>query len=131
MAREKSTNRLVKFWWCAAFTAGVVVGAILLRLTDAQQTAWTVGFLGAIAAAVAIYEQFSEPGIGGAIRQRGGWASREWSQPVATRKPGGPKTGIKRGQLRAIEGRKPQVPSDAPAPSPPASGDAPPTSGAS
>jgi uncharacterized membrane protein YfcA len=131
MAREKSTNRLVKFWWCAAFTAGVVVGAILLRLTDAQRTAWTVGFLGAIAFAVAIYEQFSEPGLGGAARQRGGWASRGWTQPAVARKPNKPKAGLKRGQLRAIEGRKSQAASDSPETSPPTSGDAPPTSGAS
>jgi hypothetical protein len=131
MAREKSTNRLVKFWWCAAFTAGVVAGAVLLRLTDAQRTAWTVGFLGAIAFAVAIYEQFSEPGLGGSARQRGGWASRGWTQPAVARKPDKPKTGLKRGQLRAIEGRKSQTTSDSPETPPPKSGDAPPTSGAS
>jgi uncharacterized membrane protein YfcA len=100
MAREKSTNRLVKFWWCAAFTAGVVAGAVLLRLTDAQRTAWTVGFLGAIAFAVAIYEQFSEPGLGGSARQRGGWTNRGWAQPAVARKPNKPKAGLKRGQLR-------------------------------
>lgn len=131
MAREKSTNRLVKFWWCAAFTAGVVTGAVLLRLTDAQRTAWTVGFLGAIAFAVAIYEQFSEPGLGGSARQRGGWANRGWAQPAVARKPNKPKAGLKRGQLRAIEGRKSQATSDSPETPPPKSGDAPPTSGAS
>lgn len=131
MAREKSTYRLVKFWWCAAFTAGVVVGAVLLRLTDAQRTAWTVGFLGAIAFAVAIYEQFTEPGLGGAARQRGGWVNRGWTQPAVARKPNKPKAGPKRGQLRAIEGRKSRVAPDSPETSPPTSGDAPPTSGAS
>ncbi len=130
MARERSSGRLVKFWWAAAFTAGVAAGAVCFGLLGAQRTAWIVGFLGAVAGAVATYEQFTEPGMRAPGPARTGWARRGWPQPAASRKSVKTKPTSRRGQLRAIEGRKPAAPADPPE-SPPPSSDAPPTSGAS
>ena len=131
MAREKHSRRLVKFWWFAAFTAGVAVGAISLSVTGAQKTAWMVGFLGAMACAVAIYEQFSDSaGPRFTSRPRRVWTRRGWSQPTAPRTPVKTKPAPRRGQLRVIDGRKPAPSANSPETSPPSS-DAPPTSGAS
>lgn len=132
MAREKNSRRLVKFWWLAAFTAGVAVGAISLSVAGAQRTAWIASFLGAMACAVAIYEQFSDPAAVTRFtsRPRGGWTRRGWLHPTSPRKPVKVKPAPRRGQLRAIDGRKQTPSANSPETRPPSS-DAPPTSGAS
>jgi hypothetical protein len=61
MARDKGSRRLLKFWFVLAFTFGTITGALALKYLHAQGTLWIVLFFGAIAGAVAIFEQFGEP----------------------------------------------------------------------
>ena len=61
MARDKGSQRLFKFWFASAFTCGIAVGAFSLAYLRAQGTLWIVLFFGAIAGAIAIFEQFGKP----------------------------------------------------------------------
>jgi uncharacterized membrane protein YfcA len=107
MTRDNGSRRLVKFWSALVFTLGVAVGAIALNYLQAQRTLWLIGFLGAVAGAVAIFEQFGEardPGVRGSYKH---WQNR--GRPTfsaAPRKEAKNKPPSRRGQLRAINGKK-------------------------
>lgn len=106
MTRDNGSRRLVKFWSALAFTIGVAAGAIALTYLQAQRTLWLVGFLGAVAGALAIYEQFGETRAGGRGTYKH-WQTRgRTSFPSAPRKDSKTKPPTRRGQLRAINGKK-------------------------
>ena len=107
MTRDNSSRGLVKFWSALAFTIGVAVGALALSYLQAQRTLWLIGFLGAVAGAVAIFERFGEvPGSSG----RGSY--KHWRARSRATFTAGPRKEVKnkpparRGQLRAINGKK-------------------------
>jgi uncharacterized membrane protein YfcA len=109
MARDKGSRRLLKFWFVLAFTFGAVTGALALKYLHAQGTLWIVLFFGAVAGAVAIFEQFGEP-LGRKLRtpvSPSRWGRRvQPFEPVKPRKPAAHKHPARRAQLHAITGKK-------------------------
>ena len=109
MARDKGSRRLTKFWWVLSFTLGTAGGALSYEFLHAQNTFWIVLFLGAVAGAVAIFEQFGDP------RSRGSrgpvnpprWGGRSLpNHPPPPRKQANGKRQARRAQLHAITGKK-------------------------
>jgi len=109
MARDKGSRRLNKFWFVSAFTCGVAAGAVSLSYVRAQGTFWIVLFFGAIAGAVAIFEQFGKP-HSNSLRSPAGpsrWTRRAQPfHPAAPRKSAGGKPPARRAKLHAINGKK-------------------------
>jgi uncharacterized membrane protein YfcA len=109
MARDKGSQRLFKFWFASAFTCGIAVGAFSLAYLRAQGTLWIVLFFGAIAGAIAIFEQFGKP-HGHNLRtpaKPSRWSRRTQPfHPVTPRKPVNTKPAARRAQLHAITGKK-------------------------
>lgn len=111
MARDKGSRRLLKFWFVAAFTCGTAIGALSLEFLRAQGTLWEILFFGAIAGAVAIFDQFGEPRSRN-LRTRINPYSSRWTRriqpyhPVTPRKPANGKHPARRAQLHAITGKK-------------------------
>jgi uncharacterized membrane protein YfcA len=109
MARDKGSRRLLKFWFVVAFTCGTATGALSLEFLHAQGTLWTILFFGAIAGAVAIFDQFGEPRSRN-FRTRikpSRWTRRAQPyHPVTPRKPADGKHPARRAQLHAITGKK-------------------------
>ena len=109
MARDKSPRHLDKFWWVLAFTLGTAVGALSLNFLHGQFTFWITVFLGAIAAAVAIFEQFGDARSRGSRASSGPtrWGGRGLpSHPLPARKQTALKRPARRAQLHAISGKK-------------------------
>ncbi len=111
MARDKGSQRLFKFWLVLAFTLGIASGAFSLAYLRAQGTLWIVLFFGAIAGAVAMFEQFGKPS-GHNLRapaKPARWSRRTQPfHPVTPRKPANSKSKppARRAQLHAITGKK-------------------------
>jgi len=109
MARDKGSRRLVKFWWVLAFTLGTAGGALSSEFLHSQNTFWIVLFLGAIAGAVAIFEQFGDP-RGRASRtptNPSRWGGRSLPNHSAPpHKQANGKRPARRAQLHAITGKK-------------------------
>jgi len=109
MARDKGSRRLTKFWFMFVFTCGTAVGAILLSYLHIQGTLWAILLFGAIAGALAIFEQFSKP-HGHNLRAPLGpsrWTRRAQPfHPGTPRKPVNGKPPVRRAKLHAITGKK-------------------------
>src|SRR5579863_6766151 len=109
MARDKGSRRLTKFWWVLAFTLGTAGGALSFEFLHAQNTFWIVLFLGAVAGAVAIFEQFGDPqsrGLRGPVSPPR-WGGRNLpNHPSPQRNQANTKHAARRAQLHAITGKK-------------------------
>jgi hypothetical protein len=109
MARDKGSRRLFKFWLVLAFTGGTAVGALALSFLHTQGTLWVILFFGAIAGALAIFEQFGKP-RGNNLRapvKPSRWSRRTQPfHPATPRKPANAKPPARRAQLHAITGKK-------------------------
>jgi len=109
MARDKGSRRLSKFWWVFTFTLGTAGGAISSEFLHAQNTFWIILFLGAVAGAVAIFEQFGDQRGRGA---RAPLSAPRWSgrslpnHPLSPHKQAVGKRPARRAQLHAITGKK-------------------------
>jgi hypothetical protein len=108
MAGDKGSRRFVRFWWVLAFTLGAIAGAGSLMLAGLQYTAWwIVGVCGTLMAVTAIFESY---GDGHPILPRA--ARRRWHPPIQRHQPpigrgsAKPKDPVRRGRLRAINGKK-------------------------
>src|ERR1700726_214566 len=107
MAGDDGSRRFVRFWWVLAFIVGASAGAFSVTLIGIPYTAWgLVGFGVPIATAVGVLEWFGERRLLGPRARNG------WPKPVrmdfapGRQKSGKPKSTPRRGQLRAITGRK-------------------------
>jgi hypothetical protein len=108
MAGEKGSRRFVKLWWVLAFTIGAVAGATSIALAGLQYTVWwIVGVCGTLMAVTAIFERYgdSKPMLPRSTRRR-------WHPPLQRHPPPigrtatKPKDPVRRGRLRAINGKK-------------------------
>jgi hypothetical protein len=109
MARDKVSQRLSGFWSALAFTLGTAAGALSLEFLHAQNTFWIILFLGAIAGAVAIFEQFGAPRSNGlrAPLNSSRWTGRGLANhPLPPHKQTIGKHPRRRAQLHAITGKK-------------------------
>jgi hypothetical protein len=108
MAGEKGSRRFIRLWWVLAFSAGAVAGAASIALVGLQYTVWwIVGVCGTLIAVTAIFERY---GDGNLILPR--TARRRWRPPTQgrtippKRDLAKPKDPVRRGRLRAINGKK-------------------------
>ena len=108
MAGDKGARRFIRLWWVIAFTAGAVAGATSITVIGLQYTVWwIVGVCGSVIAVTALFERFGENRLTMPRRVK-----RSWRPPVQGgqhglgRKDGKPKSPIRRGRLRAINGKK-------------------------
>jgi len=109
MARDKGSRPLLKFWCVLAFTVGAAAGALSLEFLQPQSTVWLIVFLGAISAAVAIFEQFGDP-RGRNLRPPiypPRWSGRHQANlPMPPHKQASGKHPPRRARLHAITGKK-------------------------
>jgi hypothetical protein len=108
MAGDKGSRRFVRLWWVLAFTIGAVAGAASITLAGLQYTAWwIVGVCGTLMVVTAIFERYgdSKPILPRSARRR--WhPPLQRHPPPAGRTTAKPKDPVRRGRLRAINGKK-------------------------
>lgn len=108
MAGDKGSRRFVRLWWVLAFSAGAIAGAGSMNLAGLQYTVWwIVGVCGTLIAVTAIFERYSDSSLISSRNSR-----RRWHPPAAGRQTPAarslakPKDPVRRGRLRAINGKK-------------------------
>jgi hypothetical protein len=103
MIGDKSSRRLVKFWWVLSATVGAAGGACAASFFGLYDTIW--GLIGVglpIGAAIAVIEWRAE---GREVAARKSWPEVKPGQ-LAPRRSYGYKPTPRRGQLHAITRRK-------------------------
>jgi len=108
MAGDQSSRRFVRLWWVLAFTGGAVAGATSISLIGLQDTVWWIaGVCGSVIAVTAIFEGYGDGGL--AMPRRPNRHRRpliQSAQQMTGRKNAKPKAPLRRGRLRAINGKK-------------------------
>ncbi|MGA2409125.1 MAG: hypothetical protein ABSG46_01900 [Candidatus Binataceae bacterium] len=108
MAGDKGSRRFIRLWWVLAFTAGAIAGALSISLIGPQDTIWWIaGVCGSVMAVTAIFEGYGDGGL--ALARRSPRPRRHALQgppQMAGRKSAKPKAPLRRGRLRAINGKK-------------------------
>jgi hypothetical protein len=110
MPGDKSSPRLVRFWWVIAAMAGATAGATVVAFYGLTVTVWGVAGAGIPIAALVAYIELS-----GASRQSRPVAGGRFDDKTQPFKPSRSRYDYKapgpRGQLRAITRRKTEPPS--------------------
>lgn|SRR5271156_647008 len=108
MAGDNGSRRFVRLWWVLAFTAGAAVGAASIILIGLQDTIWwIVGVCGSVIAVTAIFERYGEGGLGLSHAPKRHWRPpHQVGQHTVGRKETKPKSPVRRGRLRPINGKK-------------------------
>lgn len=108
MAGDNGSRRFVRLWWVLAFTVGAAVGAASIILIGLQDTIWwIVGVCGSVIAVTAIFERYGDGRLGLPHTPKRHWRPPHQSgQHSVGRKEAKPKSPVRRGRLRAIDGKK-------------------------
>jgi hypothetical protein len=108
MAGDGGSRRFVRFWWVLAFILGASAGAFSVTLIGIPYTAWgLVGFGVPIATAIGFLEWFGERRLLRPHRTHNRLRKpTRMDFALARHKTVKPKPAPRRGQLRAITGRK-------------------------
>jgi len=108
MAGDNGSRRFVRLWWVLAFTAGAAVGAASIILIGLQDTVWwIVGVCGSAIAVTAIFERYGEGGLGLPRSPKRHWRPpHQGAHHNLGRKETKAKSPVRRGRLRAINGKK-------------------------
>jgi len=108
MAGDNGSRRFIKVWWAFAFTLGAITGAVAVTFAGIADTMWAIAGLGVpITATFALLEWLTVRRAAPGRPVPHGWRqAMRVNSGQSPQKSAKGKLAPRRGQLRAIAGRK-------------------------